>query len=104
MRLELVSGGGSGRCGGDALHEAALAASGLVLVDDSGAGGTVDALDGKAGEFGGVLAAFLSRSEGAFGAGLHLGAHGLVGETKTLVLAIALDLALDVGHWCTFLT
>ncbi len=96
--------GSGGRCGSDTLHQAALAASGLVLVNDSGACGTVDALDGKAGEFSGVLAAFFSGSEGALGAGLHLGTHGLVGETKTLVLAIALDLALDVGHWCTFLT
>ena len=55
-------------------------------------------LDGQAGGLGGVLGTLLGGVDGALGAGLELGAHGLVAQAAPLVLAVPLDLALDVGH------
>ena len=47
---------------------------------------------------GGVLGAGLGGRDGAAYAGLQLGADRLVALAALLVLAVALDLALDVGH------
>src|SRR5918994_1257434 len=82
----------------DLRHQARLAAGGLVLVDDALGGRRVDALDGEAQLGVGVVGTALDRSDGGLGTGLELGAHGLVALVAHEVLAVALDLDLDVRH------
>ena len=90
---------GPGFDGGDTADEAGLAPGRLVGVDDTLGGRLVDPLHGLAQALGRVLGAGLGREEGVLRARLQLRAHGLVGEAATLVLAVPLDLTLDVGHW-----
>src|SRR5690606_26829183 len=78
--------------------QAGLAAGGGVLVDHALGGCLVDALLGGAGESLGVLGALLGAGEGGLGAGLELAAYRLVALGALDRLAVALDLALDVGH------
>ncbi len=59
-------------------------------------GGLVDALDGEA--QGLDLVVGPGGSNGGLLTGEKLGAHGAVARASLLVLTIALDLALDVGH------
>jgi small subunit ribosomal protein S20 len=81
-----------------AAHQAGLAVGRLVLVDHALRGGPVQPLDGQAQRLGLVLGPRLGGRDRVFHAGLQLGAHGLVAHPATLVLKVALDLALDVGH------
>src|SRR5262249_5780789 len=87
-------------------HQARLAPSGLVLVDDALGGGHVEALDRHAQAGIGVVRAALGGVDGGAGAGLELGADGLVPLVAHEVLLVALDLALDVRHGrlCSFRT
>jgi len=79
-------------------HEAALATRSLILVDDTLCGGGIDALDRKSSLLRDVGAPFLRGREGTLRASLEFGADRLVAETSLLILSVALDLALDVGH------
>src|SRR5829696_3335839 len=84
---------------GDPVDEAGLAPGGGVLVDHALGGRLVEPLDGLAQL--GVAVVGPGRRHGGLRAGLELGAHGLVALVAHLVLTVALDLALDVGHWGT---
>ena len=86
-----------GLVGGQPLHEARLAPSGLVLVDHTFGGGLVEPL--LSGERGvGRVLACAPDGDCRLHAGLELGAHGLVAVGSLRVLDDALLLALDVGH------
>src|SRR5262249_34905961 len=88
---------GRGRLG-QAPHQLGLAVGSLVAVDDTLGGRLVDPLHGQARRFGGPVGALLGGGDGGLDARLDLRPHRLVAEAAALVLAVALDLALDVGH------
>src|SRR5687767_5624311 len=89
---------GSGGELGDPLHQAGLAVGRLVLVDHALRGGHVEPLHRQAQGIGARVGARLGGLHRSLHARLELGAHRLVAEAPTLVLPIALDLALDVRH------
>ena len=86
------------------LDQAGLAPGGLVLVDHALRGGLVDAHDRQAGQLLDVLLALLRGGGHGLGAGLELGANGLVAHAALLVLLVALDLALDVRHGVSWIS
>ena len=97
----LVRRGGSER--GGLLGDRGLAVRGLVLVDDALGGGLVELAGGVlAGLDGGVLVAGLGGLAELADGGLQAGLDGLVALVRLLVLLVALDLGLDVRHWCAF--
>jgi hypothetical protein len=67
-------------------------------VDDTLGGRHVDALDRRPNLLVGVLGPGLGGGGRTARPRLQLGAHGLVAVVAHLVLTVALDLALDVGH------
>ena len=67
-------------------------------MDDALVGGLVDPLHGDTGRHLGVFGTGLGGDERPLDPGTQLGTHGLVGKATLLVLAVALDLALNVGH------
>ena len=87
--------GGSG-LGGGRLHQAALAAGGLVLVDDALGRGLVEALLGQL--QGGLAVVRPGGARGGLDPGLELGAGRLVALGALGVGDDPLLLALDVGH------
>ena len=89
---------GVGREPGDPPHQPALVPRRLVLVDDTLGGGLVDALHRDAEHLGRHVVAVARRGLGVSTAGLQLGTGRLVALTAGLVLAVPLDLGLDVGH------
>src|SRR5215203_2801567 len=82
----------------DADRQARLAAGGGVLVDDALRHGRVDALERALQAIAGIVGAGLGGGDRCLRARLQLGAHRLVPLAADLVLLVALDLALDVGH------
>jgi len=84
---------------GDALGEPRLLAGGAVLVNQALRGCHIDALLclAKRG-FSRRRVARLGCCDRLFGSRFQLGSLRLVGGASLLVLAIALDLGLDVGH------
>jgi GTP-binding protein LepA len=97
LRAESVSDG----CG--ALGDRRLAVRGLVGVDDALAHGLVELAACLASQFLGLggLAGVSGLAEAA-DVRLQGGLHSLVAQARLLVGAIALDLRLDVRHWCAF--
>ena len=89
---------GVGREPGDPPHQPALVPRRLVLVDDTLGGGLVDALHRDPQHLGRHVVAVARRDLGVAPAGLQLGTGRLVALTAGLVLAVPLDLGLDVGH------
>jgi len=67
-------------------------------VNNTLCGSGINALDRETGLLGNVGAAFIGGSDGPLGACLQLGTNRLVAKASFLILSIALDLALDVGH------
>ena len=67
-------------------------------MDDALGRSLVDALHGETKALAHVLGARLGGPEGALGARLELRANRLVALVAQLVLAVPLDLTLDIGH------
>src|SRR5205085_11261265 len=90
---------GLGRRAGrsEALHQAALAAGGLVLVDDALRRRLVDPLDRQLGGVG-IERPGVGGGDGRLHARLDLRLDRLVAQASGLVLLVALDLGLDVCH------
>src|SRR5690348_6525045 len=98
---ELALGGRLGRAaaeGVDPPHQAGLAVGRLVLVDDALGGGLVDALHRGLESLDRRVGTVLGGSHRGLDARLDLRARRLVPDAAPLVLPIAFDLALDVGH------
>src|ERR1700722_14132819 len=90
--------GGSSLNGGHAPHQTRLVVGRRVLVDDALGGSLVDPLHGQAQRLRALVSTALGGAHCALRARPELGPHRLVAQAALLVLAVPLDLALDVGH------
>ena len=96
MRSALLAAPGCDQ--GDTANEAGLAPRCLVGMDNALGCRLVDPLYGLAQALSRILGARLGGKKSTLRARLQLRAHGLVADAATLVLAVPLDLTLDIRH------